>query len=121
MLQDAGAASDDEYASDGIARAEATFKTRDREAEDWRLRQLQSGQAADNPNFQVQISTQRPGHHVLIGCVPVTRVNFKQYPMSCVQPLLGDWRDKVKAIKKEEKRRKLAVKAAAAMKGSTAD
>mmetsp|Transcript_13567 Transcript_13567/g.41023 ORF Transcript_13567/g.41023 Transcript_13567/m.41023 type:complete len:290 (+) Transcript_13567:190-1059(+) len=88
VKQDAGAASDDEYASDGIARAEATFKTRDREAEDWRLRQLQSGQAADNPNFQ---------------------------------PLLGDWRDKVKAIKKEEKRRKLAVKAAAAMKGSTAD
>lgn len=70
VLQDAGAASDDEYDSDGIARAEATFKTRDREAEEWRLRQLQSGQAADNPNFQVQMSTQHPGHHLLSEFLP---------------------------------------------------
>lgn len=54
-MQDAEAADDsDADDPDREGHAEAATKLRIREAEDWRLRQLQSGQAASNANFQVR-------------------------------------------------------------------
>jgi hypothetical protein len=70
MLQDLKAAEDAEQAAGEVAADPHALERRKlAEAEEWRMQQLRTGQAADNANFQVRRQPTRAGSR----CILLTR------------------------------------------------